>query len=413
MVRLVIVASVIVALVTGAPGLGTPAGPFQGFPSLGILGEAIAAPPASQQAPDKQARQDKQIDDSDQAAVRRAYEQMVGRAIGYLKTKGRADDGSYSSPAGPGVTAMVTTALLQHGVSPDDPFVADSLRVLQQKVQPDGGIYESGSTHRNYETCLAILAFSAANRDGRYAALLKKADAFVKGLQWDEGESVDASSESYGGAGYGSHKRPDLSNTTFLIDALKSTGNAADSEAIQRALVFVSRCQNLESEHNTTKFSAKNPDGGFYYTPAAGGTSQAGETDEGGLRSYGSMTYAGLKSMIYAGVGPEDKRVQAAVQWLRKNYDLKANPGMGTAGLFYYYHTFAKALSAFGQDTFKDADGTEHNWRAELIGELARRQQPDGSWVNTDNPRWLEGDANLVTGYALLALVYCRPLQEN
>ncbi|MCO6455275.1 MAG: terpene cyclase/mutase family protein [Pirellulaceae bacterium] len=341
--------------------------------------------------------------------VREQYEQMVSRAISYLRTKGRAEDGSYSGAAGPGVTALVTAALLQHGVSPDDPLVAVSLARLQQFVQPDGGIYQTGSTHRNYETCLAILAFSPANRNGRYDQLLKGADAFVKGLQWDQGEEVDASNESYGGAGYGSHKRPDLSNTSFLIDALKSTGNAADSEAIQRALVFISRCQNLESEHNTTKFSAKNPDGGFYYTPAAGGTSQAGPTDEGGLRSYGSMTYAGLKSMLYAGVGPDDQRVKAAVEWLRKHYDLESNPGMGAAGLYYYYHTFAKALDALGQDVFQDSQGVRHDWRAELIGELARRQQPDGSWVNSDNPRWLEGDANLVTGYALLSLAYCRP----
>ena len=35
-------------------------------------------------------------------------------------------------------------------------------------------------------------------------------------------------------------------------------------------------------------------------------------------------------------------------------------------------------------------------------------QQPDGSWINT-NSRWMEGDPNLVTGYALLSLSYCRP----
>ena len=39
---------------------------------------------------------------------------------------------------------------------------------------------------------------------------------------------------------------------------------------------------------------------------------------------------------------------------------------------------------------------------------LMNRQQPDGSWVNK-NARWMEGDPNLVTGYALLALSYCRP----
>ena len=43
-----------------------------------------------------------------------------------------------------------------------------------------------------------------------------------------------------------------------------------------------------------------------------------------------------------------------------------------------------------------------------LIAELAARQREDGSWLNT-NERWLEKDPNLVTGYALLALSYCRP----
>jgi squalene-hopene/tetraprenyl-beta-curcumene cyclase len=112
--------------------------------------------------------------------------------------------------------------------------------------------------------------------------------------------------------------------------------------------------------------------------------------------------------MIYAGVGPEDQRVKAAVTWIRKHYDLESNPGMGTSGLYYYYHTFAKALDAMGQDKIEDDAGVQHDWRAELIRELADRQQPDGSWIN-ENDRWLEGDANLVTGYALLALSYCEP----
>ena len=49
---------------------------------------------------------------------------------------------------------------------------------------------------------------------------------------------------------------------------------------MQRALVFVSRCQNLETVHNKFKFAALNPDGGFYYTIAAGGSSQAGLTEK-------------------------------------------------------------------------------------------------------------------------------------
>jgi hypothetical protein len=342
----------------------------------------------------------------------RLYEQVTAKATNYLKAQGQAEDGSYSAYSGPGVTALIATALMKNGRSPDDPFVAKSIKYLEQFIREDGGIHRKDTLYRNYETCLGIVCFSEANRDGRYDKVLKKADAFVKGIQWDDEEAKDPSDPAFGGAGYGKHKRPDLSNTTFLIEALKATGNDENSEAIKRALIFVSRCQNLETEHNTTPFSAKNPDGGFYYTPAAGGKSQAGESPEGGLRSYASMTYAGLKSMIYAGVGPKDKRVEAAIKWIGKHYDLKSNPGMGDSGLFYYYNTFAKALDAIGEDTFVEADGTKHNWRAELLAELAARQQKDGSWIN-DNERWLEGDPNLVTGYALLALSYCKPKMQE
>ncbi len=335
------------------------------------------------------------------------HEQMVTKAIGFLSTKGQANDGSYNAAAGPGVTALVTTAVLRSGRSPSDPLVAKSLKYLEGFIGEDGGIHAQDSFYKNYETCLAILCFTEANRNGKYDTLLKKADAFVKGTQWDEGESKDKSDTFYGGAGYGKNKRPDLSNTQFLMDALVATGNDENSEAIQRALIFVSRCQNLETEHNTTPHAAKVNDGGFYYTPAAGGSSQAGLTENGGLRSYASMTYAGLKSMVYAGLKEDDPRVKAAVKWLKKNYDLKSNPGMGDAGLYYYYHTFAKALAALGQDTFVDEKGVEHDWRAELTSELAARQKEDGSWSN-ENSRWLEGDAALCTAYSLLALSYCR-----
>jgi squalene-hopene/tetraprenyl-beta-curcumene cyclase len=61
-----------------------------------------------------------------------------------------------------------------------------------------------------------------------------------------------------------------------------------------------------------------------------------------------------------------------------------------------------------GAETFTDAAGKEHSWRAELSDEILARQQPDGSWVNATN-RWMEDNPNLVTSYALLALTYCLP----
>jgi squalene-hopene/tetraprenyl-beta-curcumene cyclase len=66
------------------------------------------------------------------------------------------------------------------------------------------------------------------------------------------------------------------------------------------------------------------------------------------LRSYASMTYAGLKSMIYAGLTPDDPRVKAAVAWLAKNYTLESNPGLGDAGLYIFALPEFKWLSERG-----------------------------------------------------------------
>lgn len=330
---------------------------------------------------------------------------LVAGGVKFLR-QSQADDGSFSSFAGPGVTALVATSLMRNGYTESDPTVGKAIAYILNHQQNDGGIYAEGSNHRNYETCLAMLCLAEANKNGKYDKIIKKGQTFLKGLQWDDEEGHGPDSTSFGGAGYGSHSRPDLSNTTFLIDAFKASGLKEDDPAMKKALKFVSRCQNLESEHNATEFAGKVNDGGFYYTPAAGGTSQAGQTDNGGLRSYGSMTYAGLKSMIYCGVDADDPRVKSAYKWIQKNYTLEQNPGMGKQGTYYYYHTFAKALDAMKKDTLEEADGTKHDWRKELVAKLAKEQKEDGSWLNSAE-RWLEGDPNLVTGYCLLALSYC------
>lgn len=335
------------------------------------------------------------------------HREMVNRCVEYLRVRGQADDGSFSSASGIGPTGLVISGLLSAGLPTTDPMVAKGLAYLEKFKQPDGGIYRPDSLHRSYDTCIILVALSKANRSGKYSETIRKAEEFVRGIQWDEGEGKDASDTFYGGAGYGSHSRPDLSNTSFLIDALKTLGADGNDEAMQKALTFVSRCQNLESPANNSPHAAKINDGGFYYTVADGGESKAGTDPNGGLRSYGSMTYAGLKSMIYAGVSRDDPRVKAAVEFLRKNYSLDTNPGMGQQGLFYYYHTMAKALDALGEQQFADAQGNQHAWKTELLGKLAELQQADGSWVNSTT-RWMEGDPNLVCGYTLLALEYLR-----
>ena len=332
--------------------------------------------------------------------------EAITNGVDFLLTKGQAADGSYSAKAGPAITAICTTAILKQGRSPDDPRVAKSLKYLEGFVRPTGGVHADKSRLSNYENCICLVCFSAANKDGRYTKLIAAAEKFAKGLQFDGTDGKDPADIDYGGVGYGGSTRPDLSNTAMLMEALEAAGGTADDEAVQRALVFISKCQNLESEKNTTEFSAKNPDGGFFYTPAAGGSSAAGKTEEGALRSYGSMTYAGLKSMIFAGVKADDPRVKAATKWLQTNYSVAENPGMGQAGVYYYYHLMAKSLDALGKAEFVDAKGNLHDWRKELSSELIKRQNPNGSWTN-ENEKWMEGDANLCTAFALLTLGYC------
>lgn len=344
----------------------------------------------------------------------RTRRNLVDKGIEYLTRNGQSDDGTFSGRVGPGVTALAVTSALRNGRTVNDPMVRKGLKALEGFVKPDGGIYGSGRL-KNYETCVAMICFAEANQDGRYSELLDRAKAFVTGIQYGAANG-DKSDPWYGGVGYGGSGRPDLSNTGYLIEALRATEAAPDDPAIQRALVFISRCQNLDGTHNDTAFADKVDDGGFYYeiptTKIDPSTSDERFTPNGGLRSYGSMTYTGLKSMIYAGLTPEDPRVKAAVQWITDHYDTDQNPGMGTAGLYYYYHTFGAALNAAGKATLTEAGGTEHDWRDDLIAELASRQNDDGSWSN-DNERWFENDKNLATSFALMSLSYCKPASDR
>jgi squalene-hopene/tetraprenyl-beta-curcumene cyclase len=116
--------------------------------------------------------------------------------------------------------------------------------------------------------------------------------------------------------------------------------------------------------------------------------------------------------MLYAGLKKDDPRVQAALGWIREHWTLERNPNMpdkqSREGLFYYYHTFARALAAFGDPIIRDQAGREHNWRLELTETLAKLQKPDGSWLNPHD-RWMEGYPALTTAYSMLALLEAEP----
>jgi squalene-hopene/tetraprenyl-beta-curcumene cyclase len=341
--------------------------------------------------------------------------ELAAKAVGFLRPRQGADGSWSGDRKEPGITALVVTAMLRSGrVTPDDPAVAKGLTYLERFVGPKGGLSEA--PHSVYSTSVALMAFQAANKGGRFDRVIKGGQDFLTTTQWDEGEGKSRTDAQYGGLGYGGdNSRPDLSNTSFFVEALRDSGLPADDPALKKALVFVSRCQNLKSEFNDQPGAAKINDGGFAYTPTVGDAEPAGKTAKGArgkggrpgaagpLRSSAGMTYAGLKSMIYAGLTQDDPRVKAALEYIRNNYTLDENPGQGQRGLYYYYQTFAKAMAQLGKPTMVDAKGVEHNWRAELVAALAKRQESSGGWVNRDD-RFMEGDPNIVTAFGLLAL---------
>ncbi len=329
---------------------------------------------------------------------------LVDKAIAYLKTT-QNENGSFAPKlGGPGVTALVVAGLIKNGVSPQDPLVAKSLKYLESQVQKDGGIYNKALA--NYATSVSMFAFKEANTNGQYDGVLKNGREFLKTMQ----NMDDALTPTHGGASYDGKGNPDLSNTAFNIEALLAAGLSKDDPAIKRAIVYVGRVQNLPGEANTLDFAkkaTKDDEGGLTYKQDVSDKNPYA-TPAGGLRSLGAMTYSGLKSFLYAGISKDDPRVKGAVGWIRRHYTLAENPGMGKAGLYYYYHTFGKAMDALGEEQFVDAAGTKHAWRKELFDTLKAKQKADGGWVNDGERTFGESNADLATAFALLSLSYCK-----
>ncbi len=345
-----------------------------------------------------------------------AARNMTGRAVRYF-IAAQDRSGGWAEQTGPGVTCLVLKALIQHPrVGPDHPAVRRGLEFVFRFQKEAGGIYGGDGLHKNYESSVALSMLAALPRD-EYEARIKQLQQFLTDNQWDEGEDIDRDNPFYGGAGYGRGKRPDLSNTQMMIEALHDSGLPKDHPAYQKAMVFIQRSQMLD-EANDQPFASGSSQGGFIYSPANGGESKAGVFNTGvndELRCYGSMTYAGFKSMVFAGLSRDDTRVQAALDWIREHWTLEFNPNMPDAqsleGLYYYYHVFGRALAAWGEDVIETNEG-DRNWRVDLVNALEKRQRANGSWVNEED-RWMEGLPELTTAYSVLALQAAYPTNES
>ncbi len=357
-------------------------------------------------------------------------EEIYDKGAQYLISQ-QDQNGYWKDPAGRSDIAITALAVISLGTSRKYRkqywnSIEKGVEFIVENQQKDGGFYQPDKTpfFVTYPTALSIVAIKAVSSK-KYNKIIRKAVVFLSKKQYSEDyKDLKEQDANYGGWAYGGSREKenkdtvDLSNTTFAIEALRKAGLPKDSVVWRRVLKFVSRSQNF-SETNDLVVAVD--DGGLVYAP---GISKAGEVTgpdgKKGPKSYGSMTYAGLLSFIYAFVDKNDQRVKAAFMWIKNNYTLDENPGLATPekpalgkqGLFYYYQAFAKALYHYGEDCFSvyEKDGKRRQfkcWPLDLVNKLSLSQQKDGSWKN-EVDRWWESYPVLTTSYSLISLNYAR-----
>ncbi len=347
-----------------------------------------------------------------------ALHAAIDRATAFL-LKSQNPNGWWSTAEQPAVTALVLTTL---NLEPSGRFqrnrpseLSRAYDFILNSAKPDGSIQRGGLA--NYNTSLSIMALVSAN-DANFTPVILAARQYIATSQIDFGVQGTNDTPFDGGIGYGSkYQHSDMNNTLIAIEAMrqseavlvrdKPASSKPDADVDWSAVShFLQNCQNLPSTNQADWVSEDPKDrGGFVYYPGSTKSESLTNAQTGrvSLRSYGSMSYSGLLSYLYAHVDKSDPRVTAVLGWLRNNYTLTENPGMDQQGYYYYLHLLTKALSAAGVDKLKVAGGGEVDWRAEVGARLLKLQKPDGSWVNPE-PRWWESDPVLVTTYATMTL---------
>ena len=312
---------------------------------------------------------------------------------------------------------------------------------LLSKANQDGSFGEgpSGGFLKTYTTAIALMALSSVEPTDRIRDALRGAQAYLKHNQLKEGIAA-------GGLGYGDEEPkvnqgqlkikkaeiPNLSVTGFAAEGLvmaERAGLPRDKEFWELVVKYVRRCQNSTEVNTDPEFRAElqkhglsvGDDGGLYYAASGDPKIHKAATrkiaDREVIQSYGSMTYDGIKTYLYAGLPKDSPEVKAAVDWVRKNYSVEAHPGFPhdkttrshEQGLYYYYLLMARALDAYGENPFETFDGKKHDWPREMAEQFLRSVRESKMWKN-DNPRWYEGDPVLVTSYVL---VTCDVLLKN
>lgn len=342
-------------------------------------------------------------------ALRRSVEAAMDKGLAWLK-ENQKENGAWSNENYPAMTAMGLWAAAPCDKPGLAAMRARAAEYVAGFAQPDGGIYKPATGGRGsgglstYNTAICMTALHALDRN-KYAPLILKAREFVAGAQL-QGDSPGAGGFGYERAGASPRDRADLSHTGWALMAMRRTEDMEDWRPKDATRVDVDWAAAVRFAEPLQGRDAADPAnfGGFGYE--RGGERGGADVNPRGvvaLSTFGSMTYAGLESMIYARLERDDPRVVSAIEWAARHWSVDENPGMGSKGLYYYYTIMAKALRLSGRGELRGEGGRTIPWRRDLLSRIVALQKPDGSWSNADNTFW-EGDPALVTAYALLTI---------
>ncbi len=294
------------------------------------------------------------------------------RGIAFLR-RGQLADGSWPEVARPmmgGVTSLVTLALLNAGVSKDDPQIQSSLAILRQ-VPPIS----------TYAVALQTMVFCAAEPE-RDAQLIRRNVEWLEETQKHDPQHKGMWSYPLGGG--------DNSNSQFAILGLyeaQRAGFKVSPIVLRSALAYW--------------LTVQNSDGSWGYQPRAQGT--------------GSMTCAGIGAVALTmdileegDATVEGGRVRCcrpqrrqdaldkAVEWLARNFSVRSNPNGNGWPLYYLY-----GLERSGRLTNRRFIG-RHDWYREGSEVLIGAQDPvTGAWLESGMG---QTNGNIGTSFALLFL---------
>lgn len=346
-------------------------------------------------------------------SFRHEIQRAIDKGLSWLE-KNQDPKGYWSTADHPAVTALALSAFMGEPTGRwkqgPQPNIDKGYAFLLDSAKPDGTIHRGQLL--NYNTAISMMALLATNKK-EHEPILRKARAYLVSSQSDFGEKSKNDDVMDGGIGYGSrYPNSDMNNTLVALEALHYSkhlvkDNPANADLNWAAAIeFLKNCQQVPANKQSWVSADAKDRGGFVYFPGnsmAGGVTNTA-TGKVALRSYGSVSYAGMLSFTYADMKKDDPRLTAVFDWLQKNYAIDENPGMGPQGYYYYLHLMTKALTLHNVNELELKDGRKINWRREVAMKLINLQKPDGSWLNDQTARWWEKETALVTAYSVIAL---------